>query len=614
MTAIPTTAARTVEVAPQRSRTLGQTVVRYATTTDHKLIGQLYFITAFAWFIFAGVLALIIRAELALPTNQFVSDETYNQLFTMHGTIMLLLFATPLFFAFANAIMPLQIGAPDVAFPRLNMFSYWCYLFGGLIAGAGFIVPGGAADFGWTAYATLSNEENSPGVVSDLWIMGLYIAGIGTILGAVNFVTTIFCMRAPGMTMFRMPIFTWNILVTSLLVLIAFPILGGALLMLEADRQLGAHVFDASTGGPMLWQHLFWFFGHPEVYIIALPFFGIVTEILPVFSRKPIFGYVGLVLATITIALYSVAVWAHHMYVTGAVDLAFFSFMTFVIAVPTGVKFFNWIGTMWGGSLRFDTPMLWSVGFLVTFLFGGLTGIILASPTLDFQLSDTYFVVAHFHYVVFGTVVFAMFAGFYFWWPKLTGRMLDERLGKIHFWLLFVGFHTTFLVQHWLGAEGMPRRYADYSSSDGFTTLNQISTIGAFLLAASTLPFLYNVWKSRRSPLVGVDDPWGWGRSLEWATSCPPPRHNFVQLPRIRSESPAFDLHHPEVAALEMAEVGAFSEKSTADRPNVEGRVGMLEDRLGRDAGDVARETRDRDDRGDTEGSRVRRAEEEDGR
>ena len=292
--------------------------------------------------------------------------------------------------------------------------------------------------------------------------MGLWMAGLGTILGAVNFITTIICMRAPGMTMFRMPIFVWNTLVTSLLVLIAFPVLAGALLSLEADRQLGAHVFDAAHGGAILWQHLFWFFGHPEVYIIALPFFGIVTEILPVFSRKPIFGYVGLVGATLGIAILSVAVWAHHMFVTGAVDLPFFSGMTFLIAVPTGVKFFNWIGTMWGGSLSFDTPMLWSVGFLTTFLFGGLTGVILASPPLDFHVSDSYFVVAHFHYVVFGTVVFAMFAGFYFWWPKMTGRMLDERLGKLHFWLLFVGFHTTFLVQHWLGVEGMPRRYADY--------------------------------------------------------------------------------------------------------------------------------------------------------
>jgi cytochrome c oxidase subunit 1 len=386
------------------------------------------------------------------------------------------------------------------------------------------------------------------------------------------------------MTLFRMPIFVWNTLVTSLLVLIAFPILAGALLSLEADRALGAHVFDAANGGPILWQHLFWFFGHPEVYIIALPFFGIITEILPVFSRKPVFGYVGLVAATISIAVLSVAVWAHHMYVTGAVDLPFFSGMTFLIAVPTGVKFFNWIGTMWGGSLSFDTPMLWSVGFLVTFLFGGLTGIILASPPLDFHLSDSYFVVAHFHYVVFGTVVFAMFAGFYFWWPKMTGRMLDERLGKLHFWLLFIGFHTTFLVQHWLGVEGMPRRYADYKATDGFTTLNQVSTVGAFLLAASTLPFLLNVYKSARTPVVGIDDPWGWGRSLEWATSSPPPRHNFVSIPRIRSESPAFDLHHPEVAALEMAEnPGLGDEDEAVDAPSVAGRSEHLDQQKGTD-------------------------------
>ncbi len=535
-----------------RELTLGQRIVKVITTTDHKVIGNLYFVTSFAFFLMAGIMALIIRANLAQPGSQVVSDDMYNQLFTMHGTIMLLLFATPLFFGFGNAVMPLQIGAPDVAFPRLNMFSYWLYLFGGLITVSGFIAPGGAAAFGWFAYTPLSDGINSPGIGGDLWIMGLYMAGLGTILGAVNFVTTIFTMRAPGMTMFRMPIFVWNTLVTAMLVLIVFPIFAAALLALEADRKLGAHVFDPANGGAILWQHVFWFFGHPEVYIIALPFFGIITEVLPVFSRKPIFGYIGLVGATLGIAALSVAVWAHHMFVTGAVDLAFFSFMTFLIAVPTGVKFFNWIGTLWGGSLTFDTPMLFSLGFLTTFLFGGLTGIILASPALDFQLSDSYFVVAHFHYVVFGTVVFAMFAGYYFWWPKLTGRMLDERLGKIHFWLLFIGFHLTFLVQHWLGVEGMPRRYADYGVLDGFTTLNEISSIGAFLLGASTLPFLYNVWKSRNAPLVGRDDPWGWGRSLEWATSCPPPRHNFVSLPRIRSESPAFDLHHPELAELEI--------------------------------------------------------------
>ena len=356
------------------------------TTTDHKVIGNLYFVTSMVFFLFGGVLALAIRAELAFPGLQFLSYETYNQFFTMHGTIMLLLFATPLFAGFANAIMPLQIGSPDVAFPRLNMFSYWLYLFGGLIAVSGFLSPPGAASFGWFAYAPLNDAVNSPGVGGDLWIMGLYMAGLGTILGSVNFVTTILCMRAPGMTMFRMPIFTWNILVTSILVLIVFPILAAALLVLEADRVLGAHVFDAANGGPMLWQHLFWFFGHPEVYIIALPFFGIITEVLPVFSHKPIFGYVGLVGATMLIGALSVAVWAHHMYVTGAVNLPFFSFMTFLIAVPTGVKFFNWIGTMWGGNIAMRTPMLWAVGFLTTFLFGGLTGVILASPPLDFAV------------------------------------------------------------------------------------------------------------------------------------------------------------------------------------------------------------------------------------
>ncbi|MEI8409005.1 MULTISPECIES: aa3-type cytochrome oxidase subunit I [unclassified Kribbella] len=557
-------------------RPLGQVIGRLLSTTDHKVIGQLYLVTSFAFFLIAGVMALIIRAELGEPGLQIVNEEVYNQLFTMHGTIMLLLFATPLFVGFANVVMPVQIGAPDVAFPRLNMFSYWLFLFGGLITMGAFMTPGGAADFGWTAYAPLSTAERSPGVGGDLWVMGLWMAGLGTILGGVNFVTTIITMRAPGMTMFRMPIFCWNILITSILVLIAFPILAAALLMLEADRILGAQVYTAANGGALLWQHLFWFFGHPEVYIIALPFFGIITEILPVFSRKPIFGYWGLVAATLSIGVLSIAVWAHHMFTTGAVSLPFFSFMTFLIAVPTGVKFFNWIGTIWGGSVSMDTPMLWSVGFLVTFLFGGLTGIILASPALDYQLNDSYFVVAHFHYVVFGTVVFAMFAGFYFWWPKMTGRMLDERLGKLHFWLLFLGFHTTFLVQHWLGVEGMPRRYATYGPNEGFTVLHQVSTVGAFVLGISTLPFLYNVYKSRRTPRVNVDDPWGWGRSLEWATSCPPPRHNFVSLPRIRSESPAFDHHHPDIALSEYP-ANRAPEDNLLDAGEDQGRVDHLE-------------------------------------
>ena len=529
----------------------GRAIVGWLTTTDHKRIGHLYLITTFIWFLFGGLLALIMRAELARPGLQFISVEQYNQLFTMHGTIMLLMFATPLFIGFANVIMPLQIGAADVAFPLMNMLSYWLYIFGALMATAGFLTPGGAASFGWTAYAPLSSTEFSPGLGSDLWVMGLAVSGIGTILGGVNFITTILCMRAPGMTMFRMPIFTWNVLLTSVLVLLAFPPFAAALLGLQADRRFGALIFAPENGGAMLWQHLFWFFGHPEVYILALPFFGIVTEILPVFSRKPVFGYKGLVAATIAIAALSVAVWAHHLYATGQVLLPFFSFMTFLIGVPTGVKFFNWIGTMWGGSVSFDTPMLWVLGFLITFLFGGLTGIILASPPLDFAVSASYFVVAHFHYVIFGTVVFAMFGGFYFWWPKITGRMLNETLGKIHFWTLFFGFHITFLIQHWLGIVGMPRRYADYLATDGFTGMNMISTVGAFLLAFSNIPFFINVWITRKAPLVGVDDPWGYGGSLEWATSCPPPRHNFTSIPRIRSERPAFDLHHPEVAEAE---------------------------------------------------------------
>lgn len=534
-------------------------------TTDPKMLGTMYLTTSFGFFLVGGVMALLMRTELARPGLQFLSQEQYNQLFTMHGTIMLLLYATPTLFGFANWVLPLQIGAPDVAFPRLNALSYWLFLFGGLIVLSGFLTPGGAADFGWTAYTPLADVQHSPGVGGDLWAMGLVVSGLGTILGAVNMITTVVCLRAPGMTLFRMPIFTWNILATAVLILVAFPILTAALLGLEADRRLGAHVFDPANGGAILWQHLFWFFGHPEVYIVALPFFGIVTEIIPVFSRKPLFGYRGLIYATLGITGLSFTVWAHHMFATGAVLLPFFSFMTFLIAIPTGVKFFNWIGTMWKGQLTFETPMLFSVGFLVTFLFGGLTGVLLAAPSLDFQITDTYFVVAHFHYVLFGTIVFATYAGIYFWFPKFTGRMLDERLGKLHFWTTFIGFHLTFLVQHWLGAEGMPRRYADYLPSDGFTTLNTVSTIGSYVLGASVLPFIYNVFSSYRyGEVVEVDDPWGYGNSLEWATSCPPPRHNFTELPRIRSERPAFELHYPHMIERWRREAGGHYAKEAA--------------------------------------------------
>jgi cytochrome c oxidase subunit I len=556
----------TMTLGGSRVESKGNVLVKWITSTDHKVIGYMYLISSFVYFCIGGVMALLIRAQLSAPGLEVIATrEQYNQLFTMHGTIMLLMFATPLFAGFANVLMPLQIGAPDVAFPRLNAFAYWLYSFGSIIAVAGFITPQGAASFGWFAYSPLSSTTFSPGIGGNMWVFGLALSGFGTILGAVNFITTIITMRAPGMTMFRMSIFTWNTLVTSILILMAFPVLAAALFALGADRVFGAHIYDPANGGAILWQHLFWFFGHPEVYIIALPFFGIISEVLPVFSRKPIFGYKTLVYATISIAALSITVWAHHMYVTGSVLLPFFALMTMLIAVPTGVKIFNWVGTMWRGSVTFESPMLWAIGFLITFTFGGLTGVILASPPLDFHVSDSYFVVAHFHYVVFGTVVFAMFSGFYFWWPKWTGKMLNDRLGKVHFWLLFIGFHTTFLVQHWLGVVGMPRRYYSYLPDEGLTWMNELSSIGAAILAVSMIPFLLNVYiTARTAPRVTVDDPWGFSRSLEWATSCPPPRHNFTSIPRIRSESPAFDLNHPELAPVPAIERAASL--TTADQ------------------------------------------------
>ena len=544
----------------------GSFVWKMLTTTDHKLLGIMYIVTCFIFFFAGGLMALLIRAELFLPGMQFLSNEQFNQLFTMHGTVMLLLYGTPIVVGFANYIIPLQIGAPDVAFPRLNAFGFWLFAAGGTIMLSGFLTPGGAASFGWTMYMPLADKIHSPNVGADLWILGVGIGGIGTVLGAVNFVTTIICLRAPGMTMFRMPIFTWNILVASVLILLIFPLLTAAALGVFYDRQFGGRIYDPGNGGAILWQHLFWFFGHPEVYVLALPFFGIVSEVFPVFSRKPLFGYAGLVFATLAIAALSTAVWAHHMYVTGAVLLPFFSFMTFLIAVPTGVKFFNWIGTMWRGKMTFETPMLFALGFIITFLFGGLTGVMMASAPIDFHISDTYFIVAHFHYTLFGTIVFATFAGVYFWFPKMTGRMYDERLGKIHFWLIFIGFHTTFLVQHWLGNQGMPRRYADYLDSDNFTVLNQISTVGSFILGIAMLPFIWNIIKSwRYGEIVTVDDPWGAGNYLEWATSCPPPRHNFVTLPRIRSERPAFELHYPHMSERMRAEAHVGGRRKAQD-------------------------------------------------
>jgi cytochrome c oxidase subunit I len=537
------------EEPPEPARAQG--LLAFVTSTDHKRIGISYMATAYAFYLVGGALAVVIRSELYGPGQQVVSQGRYNEMFTMHGSIMLFLFLGPFAFGLANYFVPLHIGARDMAFPRLNALSYWFYVFGGITMVSGFLTSDGGADFGWTGYTPLSSIVRSPGIGADLWIIGVALTGISGILTAVNIVTTVVAMRAPGMRMFRMPIFTWNMLVTSVLVLIAFPVVSAAAVMLFSDRQLGSHIYDVDAGGSaILWQHLFWFFGHPEVYILVLPFFGVVTEVLPVFSWRPVFGYAGLVFATIAIAALSVGVWAHHMFATGAVLLPFFTGFSMLIAVPTGVKFFNWIGTMWGGRLTFPTPMLFALGFLFTFLLGGLSGVMLAAAPIDFHVTDSYFVVAHMHYVLFGGSVFALYAGIYYWWPKVTGRVLDERWGKLHFWMTLVGFHLTFFVQHVLGLEGMPRRVADYFDSDGFTGLNQVSSIGAFLLAASTLPFLWNAAQTLRGRLgtVAGDDPWG-GQTLEWSTSSPPPDENFVgPLPPIRSQRPTWDLRHAEDA------------------------------------------------------------------
>ena len=476
-----------------------------------------------------------------------MSFQTYNELFTMHGSLMLYLFAGPFAFGgLANYIVPLQVGAPDMAFPRLNALSYWLYLGGSITMMSGFLVAGGAASFGWVAYAPLSNATNSPGAGADLWLMALALTGFSAIFTGVNLCATIFYLRAPGMTMFRVPIFSWNMLVTAILILIAFPVLFGAVVLLFCDRHFGTHIFTVQGGGvPVLWQNLFWFFGHPEVYILALPYFGMVTDIIPVFSRKPLFGYKGMVFATMSIAALSTGVWAHHMFTTGVVLLPFFSLLSYMIAIPTGIKFFNWIGTMWGGQLSFQTPMLFSVGFLFAFLMGGVTGVLLASPPVDFMTHDTYFVVAHFHQVLIGTAVFAGFAGFYFWYPKMFGRMLRESLGKLHFWGLFIGFWVTFMPQYVVGLDGMPRRVAAYLPSNGWTTLNVISTVGAFIIGVSFLFFLINLWVSWRNPIPAGDNPWD-GHALEWFTSSPPPHHNYTHLPPIRSERPTWDYNHPE--------------------------------------------------------------------
>jgi cytochrome c oxidase subunit I len=523
-------------------------VVDWVTTVDHKRIGILYIVTSFVIFLAGGALALLIRAELARPGLQTMGLNTYNQVFTMHGTLMIFLFAAQVSTGLANFLVPLQIGAADVAFPRANAMSYWLYLFGSLIVLSSFFVAGGPAAAAWTAYPPLSTSYLQ-GTGMDLWIIGLAVVGIAGILGAVNLITTIFRMRVPGMTMFRMPLFSWGVLVTQLLILFAFPLLTAALAMLLLDRKFGANFFEAAAGGnQLLYQHIFWFFGHPEVYIIILPIFGVISEVIPVFARKPLFGYRAMVFAFFGIAALSFGVWAHHMFATGAVYLPYFSLMSLLIAVPTGVKVFNWIGTMWRGAIRFSTAMLMALGFILVFVVGGITGVFLASPPIDFAVNDTYYVVAHFHYIMVGGLLYGMFAAFYFWFPKVTGRLLSERLGHWHFWTFLIGFNLTFFVQFLVGLDGMPRRIADYQI-DRWTSANVASTAGAFLTGVSVLIFLWNFLVSIRRGQRAGDDPWG-GNSLEWVTSSPPPHHNFHELPPVGSERPTFDHRHGHDPAL----------------------------------------------------------------
>jgi cytochrome c oxidase subunit 1 len=515
----------------------------WLTTTDHKKIGILYLANSILMFLIGGIFALIIRVELAQPGLQFLTDAQYNQAFTIHASLMIFLFVIPVLAGFGNYIVPLMIGAPDMAFPRINAFSFWLLPLAAIVMLSGFATGGGAAAAGWTEYAPLT-ETKYEGIGTDLWIVALVLIGVSSILGAINFIVTIFKMRAPGMTLLRMPMMVWTVLVTSILVLLATPVLASALIMLFIDRNLGGHFFDPATGGnAILWQNTFWFYSHPAVYIMILPAMGIISEVLPVFSRKPLFGYKAFIFATAAIGALGFSVWAHHMFTTGAVYLPFFSFMTFLIAVPTGVKFFNWIATMFRGQLTFSTPLLYAIGFLTMFLIGGINGAFSAAVPVDFALHDTYWVVAHIHYVLFGGSVFAVFAGLYYWWPKMFGRRLNETLGKIQFVFMFIGFNLTFFPMHILGLSGMPRRIADYDPNAGWNDLNLLATIGGFTIAASILPFLWNVFITFRSGEPAGDDPWE-GNTLEWATSSPPPPYNFDHLPEIRSERPVFDARH----------------------------------------------------------------------
>ncbi|MFO1445769.1 cytochrome c oxidase subunit I [Bacillus sp. Bva_UNVM-123] len=517
-----------------QKRGFGATLWDYLTTVDHKKIAHMYLIAGGFFFLLGGLEALFIRIQLLKPNNDFVSAGFFNELLTMHGTTMIFLAAMPILLGFMNAVMPLQIGARDVAFPFLNSLGFWLFFFGGVFLNISWFVDG-APDAGWTSYASLSLASTGHGI--DFYALGLQIAGLGTLIGGINFLVTIINMRAPGMTYMRMPMFTWTTFIVSGLILFAFPPLTVSLFLMTFDRMFGANFFDASMGGnTIIWEHFFWIFGHPEVYILILPAFGIFSEIFSIFSRKRLFGYSSMVFATVLIGFLGFMVWAHHMFTTGLGPIAnaIFAVSTMAIAVPTGIKIFNWLFTMWGGSIRFTTPMIWALAFIPSFIMGGVTGVMLGAAAADYQYHDTYFVVAHFHYVIVGGVVFAIFAATHLYWPKMFGTMLNETLGKITFVLFFIGFHLTFFIQHFLGLWGMPRRVFTYLPGQGFETSNFVSSIGAFLMAAGVIVMLYNVIVTSVKNVKVGNDPWEDGRTLEWAISSPPPYYNFKQLPLVR--------------------------------------------------------------------------------
>ncbi len=519
-------------------------------TVDHKKIGIIYIISAFIFFIIGGIEAMLMRVQLGTPNSTFLSADLYNQLFTMHATTMVFLVVMPMNVGIGNYVVPLMIGARDMAFPRLNAFSVWLFLGGGFLLYLSFLT-GGATNVGWFAYAPLTQTQFSPGQGVDYWILGLGLTGVASIAGALNFIVTVLNMRAPGMTINRMPLFVWMNVVVSFILIFAFPTFTVASIQLLFDRQFGAAFFNPALGGDaVLWQHLFWFFGHPEVYILILPVMGMISEVLPVYSRKPIFGYSFVAFSGVGIGFLGFIVWAHHMFGTGMGPIAngFFAAASMVIAIPTGVKIFNWIATMWGGDVRLTTSMLYAIGFISMFIIGGISGITLASPPIDLQQTDSYYVVAHFHYVLFGGSILGLFAGAFYWFPKMTGRMLDEKLGKAQFWLMLISMNVTFFPMHILGTEGMPRRIYTYESGMGWEMWNFIETIGTFFLAFSVLMFIYNVLVSLRSGEVASNDPWD-AATLEWVVPSPPPSYNFLHIPHVTSRRPLWDAKYPHTTA-----------------------------------------------------------------